>query len=111
MAQPVSGEDLELTEGLAAPGADVRTLPAVDTPVFVQEPHVRETPPTLAGERPHACVFHLVPPEVRGATVDPLALGAPVLPPHHVALPVPQAIQDAGEALATFLTFVLTVPL
>lgn len=109
VSQSVSGEDLELTEGLAALGADVRTLPAVDPPVFVQEPHVREAPPTRAGKRPHACVFHVVPPEVRGAAVELLALGAPVLPSHHVALPVPQAIQDAGEALATFLTFVPTV--
>lgn len=110
VGQQVPVKDLELREALPALRARVGTLPGVDLLMLVQKPHVREAFPTLARKRPLTSVFHLVPLEVRRSTVDLLALGAFVLTPHHVPLPVPHPLQDATEALATFLAFVLTVP-
>lgn len=104
--QQVPVQGLQLGEALGALGADVRPPPGVGLPVLVQKPRVREALPTLAGERPCARVLHLVSLEVRGAAVDLVAQGALVPASHHVALSVSQPLQDAAEALATFLTSV-----
>lgn len=108
VSQQVSVKDLQLREALPALCAGIRTLPGVDLPVLVQKPHVREAFPALACKRPLTRVFHLVSLEVRRSAVYLLTLGAFVLTLHHMALPVPQPLQDATEALATFLTCVLT---
>lgn len=108
VSQQMPVEDLELREALSALCAWVRTLPGVNLLVLIQKPHVRETFPTLAGERTLAGVFHLVPLEVRRSAVYLLTHGALVLMPHQVSLPVLQTLQDATEALPTFLAFVLT---
>lgn len=110
VSQQVSVEDLQLCEALPTLCAGIRTLPGVDLPMLVQKPHVREAFPTLASERPLARVFHLVSPEVRRSAVYLLTDGALVLALHHVPLPVPQPLQDAIKALATFLAGVLTAP-
>lgn len=104
--QQVPVQGLQLSEALGALGADVRPPPGVDLPVLVQKPYVREALPTLAGERSRTRVLHLVSLEVRGTAVDPVTQGALVLASHHVALSVSQPVQDAAEALATFLTSV-----
>lgn len=109
VSQQVPVEDLQLCEALSALCAGVRTLPGVDLLVLIQQPHMREAFPTLAGKRPLTGVFHLVSLEVRRSAVYLLAQGAFVLTPDHVPLPVLQPLQDATEALATFLAFVLTV--
>lgn len=108
VSQQVPVQDLELREALPTLCAGERTLPGVDLPVLIEKPHVCEVFPTLARKRPLAGVFHLVSLEVRRPAVDLLTQGAFVLTPHHVPLPVPQPLQDATKALATFLAFVLT---
>lgn len=108
--QPVPVQDLELREALSTLRAGVRTIPGVDLLVLVQEPHVREAFPALAGERPLAGVLHLVSLEVGRSAVYLLTHGAFELMPDHVSLPVPHPLQDAAEALATFLAFVPTAP-
>ncbi len=110
VSQQVPVKDLELREALPTLCAGVGTLPGVDLPVLIQKPHMREAFPTLAGKWPLTGVFHLVPLEVRRSAVYLLTQGAFVLTPHHVPLPVPQPLQDATEALTTFLALVLTAP-
>lgn len=110
VSQQVSVKDLELSEALSTICAGVRTLPVVDLLVLIQKPHMREAFPTLACEWPLAGVFHLVSLEVRRSAIYLLTQGAFVLTPHHVPLPVPQPLQDATEALAAFLAFVVAVP-
>lgn len=108
VSQHVPVKYLKLCETLPAFCTRVRTLPGVDLLVLVPEPHMREAFATLTSKWPLPCVFHLVSLEVRRSAVDLLTQGAFVLTHHHVLLPVPQPLQDATEALVTFLAFVLT---
>lgn len=110
VSQQVSVKDLELREALSTLCAGVWTLPGVDLPVLIQKPHMREAFPTLTSKWPLTGVFHLVSLEVRSSAVYLLTQGAFVLTLHHMPLPVPQPLQDATEALTTFLALVLTAP-